>query len=294
MREMLAEAAVAAFWDALDEPTRSRLRATTAATNATLADAWTRARHAWPELHVSSTRFCGYFAAHLGDAVALDGLRAEDLYLACGCIDGDTAALRAFEAALAEVANKLRSVARNDDVLGEAKQLTRQLLVARGDRPPALADYAGRGDLRGWLRVALGRELVRLVRAAEKSPRLATGEQALVVDRADDPETAYLKTHYREEFKAAFADALAQLDPTDRRLLRYAIIERLSIDDIARLDRIHRATAARQVVKARERLVAETRRVLGERLKLDGDRLQSIFGLIESQVDVSVQRLLAG
>lgn len=291
---MLAEAAVAAFWDALDEPARLRLRAATAATTLAVTAAWTRAQAAWPDVRVPAERFCAYFAAHIGDSVALEPLRAEDLDLACGCIDGDAAALQAFEDALAEVANKLRSTARNDDVLGEAKQLTRQLLVARGDCPPALADYAGRGDLRGWLRVALGRELVRLMRAAEKSPRLATGEQALVVDRADDPETAYLKTHYREAFKAAFADALAQLDPDDRRLLRYAIIERLSIDDIARLDRVHRATAARQVVRARERLVAETRRVLGERLRLDGDRLQSIFGLIESQVDVSVQRLLVG
>jgi RNA polymerase sigma-70 factor (ECF subfamily) len=286
---MLSAGAMAAFLGRLDAAAKARLSPRAADD---LEQALKSARAAWPTLHVADERFCAFLAEHAAEVERLDSLRAPDLYLACACVDGDAAALQAFDGVLGEVAAKLRSVARSDDTLEEAKQVTRQLLLPRGDRPPALADYAGRGDLRGWLRVALGRELVRLLRRGDKSPRLSTGEIAHAADDADDPETAYLKTHYQREFKEAFTQALAQLEANDRRLLRYSVIERLSIDEIARLDRIHRATAARQVARARERLVVETRRVLRERLQVDASRLQSIFGLIESQVDVSVQRLL--
>jgi RNA polymerase sigma-70 factor (ECF subfamily) len=254
--------------------------------------AWTAARTAWPQLGVPRERFAAFLSARAGDG--LGGLRVVDLYVACGCIDGDPAAMQAFESLLAEAAVKLPRVAYSDDDLAEAKQRTRQLLLPRAGRTAALADYAGRGDIRGWLRVALGRELVRLLRRRKEAPGAGSGDIARAADQADDPETAYLKRHYRSEFKEAFAVALTALDPDERRLLRYAVIERLGIDDIAQLEGVHRATAARQVGRARQRLVAETRRALGARLRVEPSRLQSIFGLIESQLDVSVQRLLVG
>ncbi len=156
-----------------------------------------------------------------------------------------------------------------------------------GDTPSAaVGDYSGRGELGGWLRIALGRELVRLSNREEREPQAGAHELDAVADSVDDPEIAYLKTHYQKEFKESFAAALALLDADERRLLRYSVCERLSIDDIAKLDGVHRATAARQVARARVRLTEETRRVLGERLKLDTTELQSVLRLIESQVEV--------
>jgi RNA polymerase sigma-70 factor (ECF subfamily) len=176
-------------------------------------------------------------------------------------------------------------------MLAEAKQVVRQVLVPRGDRPPALAEFSGSGELGGWLRIALGRELVRQRRKGVD--RLDTGEAALMADRDDDPETAYLKAHYQREFKQAFAAALTELGDRERRALRYSIVERLSIDEIARLDGVHRATAARDVARARALLAEKTRGLLQTRLRVEPSQLDSILRLVTSQLDVSVRRLLA-
>jgi RNA polymerase sigma-70 factor (ECF subfamily) len=249
-------------------------------------------RAAWPEIALAPERFAEFVATHATSSRALPSLHAADVYLACACIAGDAAALRAFEALLAEVGRKLRRLARDPEVLADAQQRVRQVLVRVGERPPVLADYSGRGALGGWLRIVLGRELVRLGRREGRQPRLDTGEAALIVDGEDDPETAYLKRHYQGQFKEAFAKAMSQLLDEDRRALRYAIVERLSIDEIAKLEGVHRATAARDVARARARLTEETRRVLQERLAVEAGQLDSILRLVGSEVDVSVRRLL--
>src|SRR5262249_50772170 len=132
----------------------------------------------------------------------------------------------------------------------------------------------------------------RLQRPGRAQRQLATGELARLADDTDDPETAYLKRHYKDELRAAFTSAIEQLGADERRILRYAVIEQLSIDEIARLEQVHRATAARHVTRARAELVEQTRRILRSRLRVDAQQLVSILHLIESQLDVSIQGLL--
>jgi RNA polymerase sigma-70 factor (ECF subfamily) len=265
---------------------------TVAALQVELTRLYESGRAAWPDIALTPGRFCEFLAPHLTSSRALGSLHAADLYLACACVDGDAAGLRAFEALLGEVGRKLRRLARDSEVLADAQQRVRQVLVRQGERAPVLADYSGRGALGGWLRIILGRELVRLGRREGRQPRLDTGEAALIVDGEDDPETAYLKRHYQREFKEAFTAAMRELAEQDRRALRYAIVERLSIDDIAKLEGVHRATAARDVARARARLTEETRRVLQQRLAIEAGQLDSILRLVGSEVDVSVRRLL--
>jgi RNA polymerase sigma-70 factor (ECF subfamily) len=283
--------------DATVEKLRARLDDSATTTNAAVAAELTRiydlGRSAWPAITVDVQRFCEFIAPHVTSSRVLSSLHAADVYLACGCVDGDAAALRAFEDLVAEVGRKLRRLARDTEVLADAQQRVRQVVVHKGDRQPVLADYSGRGALGGWLRVVLGRELVRLGRREGRQPRLDTAEAALIVDGEDDPETAYLKAHYQREFKECFASAMHKLAEHDRRALRYAIVERLSIDDIARLEGVHRATAARDVARARARLTEETRRALQERLAIEPTQLDSILRLVGSQLDVSVRRLLS-
>ena len=250
---------------------------------------WQAARGSWPGLNVSRARFTAFLAGR--DAAA--GLHLGDLYLACGCLDGDAAALAAFDALLEEVARKLHRLAANDDVLQEATQRARHVVIARVDRPPPLADYSGRGALGGWLRIVLARELAALARQGTAA-RVGRGDELDALAAADDdPEISYFKLHYREQFRQSFAVAAGRLDGAERRVLRYSVVERLGIDDIARLEGVHRATAARLVARARGRLVDETRRALRERLDVGPTEVQSILNLIEREVDVSVQRLLA-
>ncbi len=253
---------------------------------------------AWPQLSLEAVRFADYLGARAakvppGAKGRLAGLALGDLYLAWACIEGQRSALAAFGALLDEVGRKLRKMESQRSSIDDAKQIIGQVLIPRADGTVPLADYGGRGDLGGWLRIAMTRQLARLAQKGRREVPASDDELRAVVDDGDDPEVGYLKTHYQVEFRAAFTRAMEALTDAERRLLRYSIIERLSIDDIAKLDGVHRATAARQVTRARARLIDETKRVLGEQLRIAPDELRSVLRLIESRVDVSVRRLLA-
>jgi RNA polymerase sigma-70 factor (ECF subfamily) len=216
-----------------------------------------------------------------------------DLYLACGCARGDAAALAAFEREhLRWLHGVLRKSGADDDTAVEVLQnLRRDLLAPRRGQTPGIAAFAGRAELRSWLRVAAVRELARVAVRARREVRLDTHEiSALPGD--DDVETRHLKAIYRDDFKIAFNEAMAQLTGRQRRLLRYQVIEQLSIDEIGALHRVHRATAARWLVEARAVLSERTRALLGVRLRIERGEVQSVLKLVESQIDVSVERLL--
>jgi len=251
-------------------------------------------RSAWPQIDVPDEVFGEHIALHLRDGADPLQLHLGDLYVACACARGEAQALAVLEGQyLAEVAASVGKMGLGNDLFDEALQATRkQLLTSDGTRLPAIASYAGRGDLRGWLRITLVRELLHQRSVARRHVPLEPAALADVAAADHDPEVRYLKQTYGAEFKDAFAEALAALGDGDRALLRYQYVERLTIDEVAVLERVHRATAARRLAQARERLLERTRAVLRARLRVDSGELQSILRLIESQAQVSLERLL--
>ena len=161
------------------------------------------------------------------------------------------------------------------------------MFVPRPEAPPAIHDYAGRGRVQGWLRVLVAREMVRLAKAQSRSVEL--DDKMLDVGALDaDPALEALKATYRAELAEAFRAALKQLPARDRTLLRYQMIDGLTIDDIGEIYRVHRATAARWLTTVRDGLVERTRTLLAESLGVDTAEAASIVRLVQSQLDVSV------
>src|SRR4029078_10798876 len=74
-----------------------------------------------------------------------------------------------------------------------------------------------------------------------------------------DPAADQLKGHYRNEFKRAFEAALRALGARDRTGLRQYYVDAVTPHEIGNLYRVHRSTAARFVVRARQRLFESTR-----------------------------------
>lgn len=284
-RAFLASAGVSQA-RAVDETTHLALR---------LEDIVASARAAWPALDLDDVAF----VEHLGSLSAgdletwLDQLRVDDAYLAFGCARGDAASLEAFERVHAPemraLAERLLPGAGAQEVV---QKLSEQLLVATGTRPPGIARYAGQGRLRAWLRVTTVREAVR----ARKKAGLETPaeEQALqaVGTEGADPELRYMRELYKAQFREAFSDALAALTPRERTLLRYTVIDGLTVDRVGAIYRVHRATAARWVAKARERLISETRRALMQRLAVGAPEQESILRMIRSDLDLSIRSFL--
>jgi len=243
-------------------------------------------RAAWPGVDVDEDAFARYLAAR--DPV--DPQHAADLYLACACAGGDQAAIAAF---LREMVPHIEAAvlglgadpAQADEV---RSQLVDALLV--GERP-GVVTYAGRGQLRSWVRsiaVRTGMRHLGRTRAAQG------GDDALatLAADADDPEIEHLKARYGVAFRAAFAEALAALTARQRNLLRQHYLDELTVDQLGALYRVHRATAARWVAAAREALFDDTRRRMIEALGLAPTDYDSILRLLHSQLDLSIQRHL--
>ena len=219
-------------------------------------------------------------------------LAVTDHYLAFACGHGDPAAVAACDAMIVREAGLAAAGTRmHESVRDEAVQIVREALLApRTERPPAIRDYAARGALRAWIRVAVSRELIRLAKAQSRSAPLE--ERLLAVSDAADPVLEQLKAKYRDQLADAFRIALAELPPRECTLLRYQLIDGLSIDEIGAIYRVHRATAARWIAKIREDLVDKTRTRMASALGIDTEEAASIVRLVQSQLDVSVIRHL--
>ena len=253
------------------------------------------ARAAWPSLPLEDE---AGLAAHLGRCRPANGegraLRVGELFLSFACARGDALAQRELDQRFITVeAGKTAAQMRlSESTLEELKQQLRQrLLLPQGDRPPRIAEFAGRGPLATFVRVAAARVALNLCRQERRAAR-AEAQGALVALATEDPQLSALRDRYLAELNQAARDALAALDDAEKTLLRLNVVERLGLDALATLYQVGRSTVGRRIVAAREKVLAGTRRLLVERLRIDPAELESLLGLLRSQVDVSIERIL--
>lgn len=263
-----------------------------------LAEAWRRAwaaaTEAWPTVHIPEDAVAAWVAERMPrerePVEELARLHVADLYLACGCIRGHRDALQAFERAFG---SDLVAAARSggatvpDEVV---QHLRVRLLVGPETR---LRAYAGTGPLGRWLRIAC-RRLAIDARRSEQHCEAKHIESGALMDLLgeDDAELGALKSRYRAAFRQAFAEAMAALTPRTRNLLRLHLIHQLTIDEIAPMYQVHRATAARWLGSARREILERTRECLSRLLGADSRDAQSVLDLIASRLDVSLARHL--
>jgi RNA polymerase sigma-70 factor (ECF subfamily) len=193
--------------------------------------------------------------------------------------------------------------ARRDDT---RQELWEKLFVGRRDpervpnpqqgearRAPRILEYSGKGRLRIWFRVTVLRTLLDEMRSERRNVEVLNDDLVLGAPSAGaDPEIEHLKRVYRKEVSAAFEESVQALSPEDRNVLRSSYARQMSIDEIAAAFGIHRATAARRLNSARDRLLGDTRRRLSGKLALASRDLDSVFRLVESRLHISVGRLL--
>jgi len=285
---LAAQAAVVTEPGSVREPERPDLEEA-------LASAASRARSAWKDVDAGAERFAAFLGGRVA-AAELDAARVADLWAACACGTGDGRAIAEVEARyFPDVDAALGKMGLSADRIGEVKQGLRRLLFV-GDPdvqvPPRITEYRGTGDLRAWLRVTAMRAALKLLR---KENRETPTDDALLEARAqqDDPELAYMKAAYRASFKVAFQEALESLLPRERTLLKQQIVDGLGIDELGALYQVHRATAARWVQSAREKLLLRTRRTFMLNARISSDECESIMRLVRSQLDMSLQRRLS-
>ncbi|MBK7076338.1 MAG: hypothetical protein IPH44_29005 [Myxococcales bacterium] len=253
---------------------------------------------AFPDLEVDPGLFARELARRLGVLVSpaqLATVRAAHVHLAIACAAGDELAIRRLDRDL--LAGELRATgarlkARPELVEEVAGQLRRLVFTSEPGRQAAVSAFSGRCDLQSYLRVIATRELVKLI---GKDRRLVQFDEDAIVSLiapGDGPDLLEMRARYKPEVDAAIRAALVGLPAAERALLRYSVVDGWSIDRIAALYGLHRSTAARRVSAARDQLAAAIRAEVAARLAISIDEVDSIVRLVQSKLEVSLERLL--
>lgn len=255
-----------------------------------------RAQEASPGVEVSADRFGAAVAAVVAAGTPLGGLHTQDLYLALGCLDRQPAALTALERLVHEVRPSVARACDSADDIDDVLQTTREKLLfgTPGVDPatPKLAQYSGAGPLAAWVRVVAVREA--LVRA-RKSRRQKVIDDTVLLDGATTDaslELAMLKQLYGSSFRSAVQDALRRMTAKQRTLLRLHTEERLTIDQLAPMLGIHRASVARRLEAIRREALEHVRAILRERHDLSESETSSLCLALVGEVDVSLGQAL--
>jgi RNA polymerase sigma-70 factor, ECF subfamily len=230
---------------------------------------------------IPQEEFVAALRARIGEST-----RVADLALAVACEHGDAAAIVVFERThLGLVRRALHKLKLNPAIIDDVLGWMRFELFVR-PAPKLIATYTGRGDLGSWTRAIGVHEAIKRARRArrEVSPELAP---ELPVPA---PELVAMRGAYGQAFTQALASAFRTLQADERTLLRQYFLDGLTIDVLAELYQIHRATAARRVAGARERLVDSVRATLRKELAIGEHSVDEIITL--SNLDESLGTLL--
>ena len=257
-----------------------------------------RGSSAHPDLALHGVAFVRYLArCAAGTAKPLppEQLHVEDLYLACACGAGVAGAAARFEERCGpRLKAVLGAAVKSPDLRAEIRQRVLDLLlVGTIDVPAKIRGYSGQGPIDSWTAVVAQRQLAMLLRKDEIERRAREGaalEAALSGGAA--PEVAFTKHRYRAEFERAMAEALSTLEERNRMVLRLNLVSRISLEDIGRMYGVAQSTVSRWLANARHQVLTEVTRLLRQRLGATPDEIASLAGVMASQIDLSISRLL--
>jgi RNA polymerase sigma-70 factor (ECF subfamily) len=260
-----------------------------------------RGSRAWPRYPVDPAELVRHAAERLPPsteadkvAQAIESLHAEDLHLAVACVRGAAPALEEFDRRYLSAGALRAALSRIDPsnaFADEVRQILREkLFIGAAGKVPRIAEYSGRGALGSWVRVVALRAALDLRPSAARS---SSDEPAQDVAAATvEPELRFLKERYGKPFEQAVSAAFASLDDEQCNLLRLQLVDGLRTAQIAALFNVDRSTIKRRLASCREHLLEQTRKSLMERLGISPTEFESLAGLVQSQLNVSIERLL--
>src|SRR6187549_3499831 len=196
--------------------------------------AYERGRRAWPGVRGDLDGYSAWLREADVEDADLEA-RAEELFLAWACAQGDEQAHRLFEKHfLSQVEVYVHRFRLARHLLDEVQQRVRlkQLLGAH----PGITRYRGRGPLGAWIRATAVR--VAFDVASERGHPVSDRHAELAdVWRAFDegPEAEALKGVFRERLVGALEESIQGLGPREKTLLRLHVVDGLNIDVIGRI-----------------------------------------------------------
>ncbi len=257
------------------------------------------ARQAWPDIPLDEPAFARFLGARVpeGDdpAVVFGRLRVPDLALAFACLAEEPIALAIFEREVMPAVAK--AIARIDGAptfVDEVSATVRVKLLVAGERPAALSAYLGSGPLTSFAQVVATREALSEKRKKSKEEPVDRDSLLQLPLEDFDPELDQIRRQVEPTFRDAFRDALAELEPRERTVLRLYLVEGVGSATIGKMYGVHRATVARWVADAREAVFTATRKRMMKELELGSASFASLMGKVSTQLDVTLSSFLEG
>jgi RNA polymerase sigma-70 factor (ECF subfamily) len=196
----------------------------------------------------------------------LRALQLRDLALAQACALGRNSAWQQFVARFREPLTQAAIAITRSSSLGPelADSLYAELFGLRehdGLRKSPLASYSGRGSLMGWLRTSLAQRHVDHHRRTHREEPLEEDAGFAAAESTPTPPPEELATLNR-----SLAATLEDLPAEDRFLLSAYFLDQHTLQQIARVLRVHEATISRKL----KRLTAQLREQLLKNLQASG------------------------
>lgn len=211
------------------------------------------------------------------------------LALACGLFHRDPNATAAFERLVApRVLASIRKLGANPAEADEHLQATRTRLFV-DDAGARLKTYRGLGSFDAFVTTVA----VRAFLNAHQKPAAGGDDQLAQLPAAVDLERALARTGQQQHFANSFRQALAELTPRERSLLRLNLVDGISIDALAPMYAVSRATVARWLAAAKQALQSRTVAALSRHTQLAGAELDGLMASLESGFDLSLRRFVA-
>jgi RNA polymerase sigma-70 factor, ECF subfamily len=251
-----------------------------------------RAVTCWPGVTYSAEEFEGAIRLSSELESRLDQ-HGTELYLAFACLAGDPVAIDLFDNMfLRRVARFVSRVSRDPDFVDEVTQQLRVRLFT--GNPPKLAQYRGEGPLEGWVRVVAMRAALNLMKAGRQA-RYGTNDEhgwSQVVTTFMAPDHRCAVAELQPAVQDALTTALEELPARSKALLRLHFVERLNIEEVGILYKVHRSTVARWLATVRDQLSSRVEEILSVRLRVTPSECRSLIDLVREDLHASLSRIL--
>jgi RNA polymerase sigma-70 factor (ECF subfamily) len=244
---------------------------------------------AFPEIEWSEQELADAWLRHAALGFSEDP--SEDDFVRLACIELRPGAAEALDRAyIRPLAPRLASICKSDTATQAALQEVREKLLA--PPRPRIESFRAPGNFRAWIKVLAVRTALdsarRLGVLAEREVELDERLEAVVAG----PEEEYLRAEARDEIRAALRSAVSGLPERERFALRMHLVAGWSVTQIGRVYSVHKSTAARWLISAKERLGNKLQVELADRLG-SGYASSRLYSELPSRLDVGLSSLFS-
>jgi RNA polymerase sigma-70 factor, ECF subfamily len=225
-------------------------------TSNAMREAHARGSSAWPALSATYDQFHRQ-ATQANGGCAMVPSHAEDFYLSVACANADALGHAILEAQYFSMLRHLvQTMVTDGAAVDDILQNVRMRLLAGA--APKIGTYRGNGALSGWLRKVTAhaaRDHCRAKKSERRRQRLIfLAQPSHPGDEADATARRIAADQHERECEQAWSKAMRSVNSADLHLLHHRFALGLSIDALSPIYAVHRATIARRVHRAMQRV----------------------------------------